>query len=77
MAWFNFMRSAIELLASPLALLTILRVGALSEAGNEGHSLTVKTNSAFDLSIFSQFLPVQRYCEGVNYFLPVTYRELY
>ena len=73
-------RSAIELLASPSALLKTMRARALNEAGNERlrandvscvRSSSVITKSAFGLPLFIAVSPSQRYRNGMHYLCPL------
>src|SRR6185437_9664334 len=69
-------RSAIELLATPSALLKTMRARALNDAGNDrlrandvscARSSSVTTNSAFGLPLIIAISPSQRYRRGTHY----------
>src|SRR5437868_3222684 len=69
-------RAAIELLASPSALLRTIRARALSDAGSDrlrandvscARSSSVNNNSAFGLPLFIAVSPSTRYRNGMHY----------
>lgn len=75
-ALFRSMRAAIELLASPSALLRTMRARALSDAGSErlrandvscARSSSVITKSLFGLPLFSAVSPSKRYRNAMHY----------